>query len=154
MITLWEEVLKVADGKYAQPEDLRLIDRAVATWEQRKQVYYLLEQKETEIVQRAIQLMQKSDRFHHSPVDNLGVERCQRDMVMGLRACALAMLLQDEYLLQDRVLYWQRNVFLAMQLQYQGYKWLQQAVKSILPENQAAFILPYLQLAHEMMSGK
>ncbi|MCS6959298.1 MAG: phycobilisome protein [Pseudanabaenaceae cyanobacterium SKYGB_i_bin29] len=154
MITLWEEVLKVADGKYAQPEDLRMIDRAVSTWEQRKQVYHLLEQKENEIVQMAAQLMQKTDRFQHHPMDKLGVERCQRDMVMGLRACALAMLLQDEYLLKDRVLYWQRNVFLAMQLSYQGYKCLLQAVKSLLPESQAAFIAPYLQIAHEMMSGK
>jgi hypothetical protein len=41
-----------------------------------------------------------------------------------------------------------------MQLNYQGYKFLGQAVKSLLPSNQAELIIPYMQMAHEMMSGK
>jgi hypothetical protein len=87
-------------------------------------------------------------------MDSLGVDRCQRDMTLGLRCCALAMLLQDEEMLKDRVLYWQQNIFRAMQLNYQGYKFLWQAVKSQLPGEQAAFFSPYMKLAHEMMTAE
>jgi hypothetical protein len=154
MITLLENVLKRADGAYVNAQDFQLLDRVLSSWQVRKQVYNSVEQKETEIINHAVSAMRNGDRFVSKPMDNLGVDRCQRDMTLGLRCCALAMLLQDEELLKDRVLYWQQNIFLAMQLNYQGYKFLGQAIKAQLPSKQAELITPYLKMADEMMGGK
>ncbi len=154
MITLLENVLKNADGTYVNAKDLRLLDSALSTWQPRKQVYNAIERKEADIISYALTAMSNGDRFESRPLDKLGVDRCQRDMTLGLRCLALAMLLQDEEMLKDRVLYWQQNIFLAMQLNYQGYKFLGQAINETLPANQAELMSPYVQMAHEMMSGK
>jgi Phycobilisome protein len=154
MITLLENVLKNADGTYVNAKDFRLLDSALSSWQPRKQVYSAIERKEADIISYALTAMSNGDRFESRPLDKLGVDRCQRDMTLGLRCLALAMLLQDEEMLKDRVLYWQQNIFLAMQLNYQGYKFLEQAIKAILPANQAELMSPYVQMAHEMMSAK
>jgi hypothetical protein len=154
MITLLENVLERADGNYVSPEDLQLLDKALASWKGRKAAYNALQDKESDIISMAVTSMRKGDRFEAKPMDTLGVERCQRDMTLGLRCCALAMLLQDEEMLKDRVLYWQQNIFRAMQLNYHGYKFLWQAIKSELPGEQAVFFSPYMKLAHEMMTAE
>jgi hypothetical protein len=64
------------------------------------------------------------------------------------------MLLEDPEMLKDRVLYWQQNIFLSMQLNYHGYKFLWQSLQSQLPQEQSELLSPYLKIAHEMMSGK
>jgi hypothetical protein len=154
MITLLEDVLKRADGSYINAQDFQLLDNALSSWQLRKDAYNAVKSKETAIIEDAVTSMRNGDRFESKPMDNMGVERCQRDMTLGLRCCALAMLLQDEEMLKDRVLYWQQNIFLAMQLNYQGYKFLGQAIKSKLPGKQAELFAPYLKMANEMMSGK
>lgn len=154
MITLLENVLRRADGAYVDAQDLRLLDHAVSTWQTRKEAYSSVQQKEADIINSAVAAMRSGDRFESKPLDNLGVDRCQRDMTLGLRCCAFAMLLQDKELLKDRVLYWQQNIFLSMQLNYQGYKFLWEAIKAQLPSEQAELMSPYMRMAHEMMSGK
>ncbi len=153
MLTLLEDVLKRADGSYVANEDLGLLDQTLSTWENRKRAYKAVEQKEEQIIEAALTAMRKGDRFVKKPMNELGVDRCRRDMTLGLRCCALAMLLEDENLLKDRVLYWQRNIFLAMQLNYQGYKFLGQAIQANLPKAQSALLVPYFESAHQMMTG-
>jgi hypothetical protein len=153
MITLLENVLKNADGNYIDAKDFRLLDNSLSTWQSRKQAYSAIESNESEILNYALTAMSNGDRFEARPMDKLGVDRCKRDMTLGLRCLALAMLLQDEEMLKDRVLYWQQNVFLAMQLNYQGYKFLGLAIKTLLPANQAELMAPYAKMAHEMMSS-
>lgn len=149
-----ENMLKNADGTYVDAKDFQLFDSALASWQPRKQVYSAIEREEADIISYALTAMSNGDRFESRLLDKLGVDRCQRDMTLGLRCLALAMLLQDEEMLKDRVLYWQQNIFLAMQLNYQGYKFLGQAINAILPPNQAELISPYVQMAHEIMSAK
>jgi aconitase A len=152
MITLLENVLERADGNYVSAQDLQLLDKALSSWKARKDAYNAVQAQEAELIQQAVTAMRNGDRFDLKPMDDLGVDRCQRDMAMGLRCCALAMLLQDEEMLKDRVLYWQQNVFQAMKLNYEGYRFLWHATKAQLPKEQAALLGPYLQMAHEMMS--
>jgi len=155
MITLLENILKRNDGTYMNAQDLELIDKSLASWNFRKQAYNAIEAKETEIISMASNSMRKGTHFESSPVNKLGIDRCKRDMTMGLRLSALAMLLEDPEMFKDRILYWQQNVFLAMKLtNYMGYKHTGDAIKALLPKAQADLINPYLQMAHEMMSGK
>ena len=72
-----------------------------------------------------------------------------------MRSCATAMLLQDEELLKDRFLYWMQNIMHALQKQQINaivYQSLQQAVGSHLPTQNAALLMPYLQLVREWLS--
>lgn len=154
MITLLENVMERADGNYITAQDLRLLDKALASWQTRKEAYSSIQTLETEIINDAVAGMRSSDRFTAKPMDTLGVDRCRRDMILGLRCCALAMLLEDTEMLKDRVLYWQQNIFLAMQLNYHGYKFIWQAVQNHLSPAHAELLSPYLKIAHEMMSGK
>ncbi len=154
MITLLENVVERADGNYVSAQDLRLLDNALSSWQARKDAYNQVQAHETEIISQAVEAMRTGDRFTAKPMDTLGVDRCQRDMTLGLRCCALAMLLEDREMLKDRVLYWQQNIFLSMQLNYHGYKFIWQALQSQLPKEQSELFSPYLKMAHEMMSGK
>lgn len=143
------------DGNYVSAQDLRLLDKALSSWQARKDTYSSIQAKEPEIINQAVELMRSGDRFVSKPVDKLGVERCQRDMTIGLRCCATAMLLEDAEMLKDRHLYWQQNIFLAMELNnYHGYKFIWLAVQAQLPKEQSELLSPYLKMAHEMMSGK
>jgi len=154
MITLLENVLERADGNYVSAQDLRLLDKALSSWQARKDAYSTVQTHETEIIAQALEAMRTSDRFTAKPMDTLGVDRCQRDMTLGLRCCALAMLLEDPEMLKDRVLYWQQNIFLAMQLNYHGYKFIWLALQEFLPKEQSELFSSYLKIAHELMSGK
>jgi hypothetical protein len=154
MLTLLENVLDRADGSYVNAQDLRAIEQSLSYWHDRRDAYTAIQINESNIIRQAIELMQDSDRFAAKPINQLGIDRCQRDMVLGLRSCALAMLLDDKEVLKDRVLYWQQNIFQAMNLNYQGYKFIWQAARSILSEKQAELLKPYLRQAHELMSGE
>jgi Phycobilisome protein len=155
MITLLESVLERADGNYVSAKDLRLLDRALSSWQARKDAYNAIQKKESEIIKQAVELMLNSDQFIAKPKDKVGLEKCQRDMKMSLRNCALFMLMQDEEMLKDRFLYWHQNILQALQVNnYEVYKHLWQAVKSQLTSDQAALLNPYLKLGHEMVSGQ
>lgn len=154
MLTLLENILDRADGSYVSAQDLRTIEQSLSSWHDRRDAYTAIQINEGEIIRRAIELMQDSDRFAAKPINQLGIDRCQRDMVLGLRSCALAMLLEDKEMLKDRVLYWQQNIFQAMNLNYQGYKFIWQAARSVLSEKQAEQLKPYLRQAHELISGE
>lgn len=152
MITLLENILQRADGNYVNARDLQLLDQSLSTWQVRKQTYNTVHQSETAIIDHALAAMRSGDRFATKPLDSLGIDRCRRDMTLGLRCCALAMLMEDEELIKDRVLYWQQNVFLAMQLNYQGYKFMGGAIKALIPSAQSELMNPYMNMAHAMMS--
>ncbi|CAN1210067.1 Phycobilisome protein [Tumidithrix helvetica PCC 7403] len=154
MITLLEDVLKRSYGTYVNAQDFQLLDNVLSSWQSRKAAYNAVKQKETEIVEDALNSMRSGNRSDSKLLDDLGSEKCQRDLTLGLRYCALAMLLQDDELLKDRFLYWQQNILSAMQHNYPGYKLLGQAVKSKLPIKQAEFLVPYLDMAEEMINGK
>lgn len=152
MLTLIETALERADGAYLNPSDLQSLDQAIATWPQRRQTYDLLQTHEAEIVERAIARLSQNTPHRYTEG---GSDRCKTDMTSVLRACATAMLLQDEEMLKDRFLYWLQNIMQALQKQQVNarvYQALHQAVQAQLPPDKASFILPYLQLAKEWLS--
>ena len=84
-----------------------------------------------------------------------GGNKCNRDMALVLRYCATAMLLQDEELLKDRLLYWMQNIMLALKNQRVNdfvYRALQKSVQENLPKENANLLLPYIAIAHQWLS--
>lgn len=152
MITLLEELVDRADGAYANPKDLRALEHIMSSWAERKVAYLAIQAKEESIVDRAVELMKKSNAFEDNTMNALGVDRCRRDMALTIRSYALGMLLQDEEMLKDRVLYWQRNILQAMGLNnYQGFKFLLESIYLELPVAQADLFKPYFNIARDMI---
>jgi len=84
-----------------------------------------------------------------------GVNKCNRDMALVLRYCATAMLLQDEELLKDRLLYWMQNIMIALQKQRVNdvlYRALRKSVQDNLPKENADLLSPYIAIAHQWLS--
>jgi Phycobilisome protein len=154
MITLLEALVEGADGSYATKQDLRNLEYVMFAWSDRKEAYLSVQAKEKSIIDRAISAMQTSQAFQEYELDELGVDRCRRDMTVALRAYALGMLLQDEEMLKDRFLYWQTNILQAMGFsQYQGYKFLLESIYVELPKQQADLLKPYVKLAQDMIAA-
>lgn len=155
MLTLLENVLDRADGSYITPEDLRILDGAIASWQQRRQTYDLLQTKENVILEQVMQQIINTAPDVAAKVTVDGGNKCNRDMALVLRYCATAMLLQDEELLKDRLLYWMQNIMLALKNQRVNdfvYRSLQKSVQANLPKENADLLMPYLAIAHQWLS--
>jgi hypothetical protein len=152
MITLLEALVDGADGSYASKQDLRKLEHVISSWAERKEAYLAIEAKEQAIIDRTIKVMEDGKFFQEEAMNALGVDRCRRDMTLGLRAYSLAMLLQDEEMLKDRFIQWQKNILQAMGLhQYQGYKFLLESVYVELPKQQADLLKPYIKIAQDAL---
>jgi Phycobilisome protein len=154
MITLLEELVEHADGSYANPKDLRALEHVMSSWIERKEAYLAIQSQEESIVDRSMKLMQNSQAFQDKAMNELGIDRCRRDMTLALRSYALGMLLQDEEMLKDRILYWQKNILQAMGFShYEGYKFLLESIYAELTTKQADLLKPYVNLAIEMIAA-
>jgi Phycobilisome protein len=155
MITLLEALVDGADGSYASKQDLRKLEHVMLSWTERKEAYLAVENNERVIIDRAMSSIRGDlDAPTDRKMDSATLDRCRRDMTLALRAYALGMLLQDEEMLKDRFIYWQKNVLQAMGLHnYQGVKFVLEAICAELPAEQANLFKPYFKLGQEMMSN-
>lgn len=155
MITLLEDVLERSDGSYISPQDLQALDRSFASWQKRRETYDLIQKKEAQIIDKVFKQFQRMAPDFTKRFTPEGIEKCSRDVILVLRYCATAMLLQDEELLRDRLLYWMQNIMQALRLQKINdpiYQLLKQVVKEEIPPENFNLILPYLKIAHEWLS--
>jgi Phycobilisome protein len=155
MITLLEKLVDGADGAYANKQDLRNLEHAMLSYSERKEAYHAVETNEKAIIDRAVTLMQGNKAVPTDRVmDKVTMDRCRRDMILTLRSYALAMLLQDEEMLKDRFLYWQKNVIQAMGLHhYSAIKFVLESIYLELPKEQANLFQPYFKLGQEMLDS-
>jgi Phycobilisome protein len=155
MITLLEGLVDRADGAYANKQDLRNLEHVMFSWSERKEAYLAVQDKEKSIIDRAMNSIETSKTVPTDrPMDKVTTERCRRDMTLALRSYSLAMLLQDEEMLKERFLYWQKNVLQAMGLHhYQGVKFVLESIRVELPKEQANLFEPYFKLGQDMMSN-
>jgi Phycobilisome protein len=153
MITLLETLVEGADGSYATKQDLRNLEHVMFSWAERKDAYLAVENGEKSIIDRAMILMQQSKSFPDTKViDKSRLERCRRDLTLALRYYALGMLLQDEEMLKDRFIYWQKNVLQAMGLHhYHGVQFVLESIFIELPKEQANLFKPYFKLGQDMI---
>jgi Phycobilisome protein len=155
MITLLEALVEGADGSYANKQDLRNLEHAMFAWGDRKDAYLAVQENETSIIDRAMTLLQASKNLPNLPIATARIDSCRRDLTLALRYYALGMLLQDEEMLKDRFLYWQKNVLQAMGLHhYHGVQFVLESICIELPKEQANLFKPYFKLGQDIiMSG-
>jgi hypothetical protein len=154
MITLLETLVEGADGSYASDRDIRNLEHAMFAWADRKEAYFAVQNSEKSIIDRAMTLMQASKTFPGGKLSTERLDSCRRDITLALRYYSLGMLLQDEEMLKDRFIYWQKNVLQAMGLHhYHGVQFVLESICIELPKEQANLFKPYFKLGQEMISS-
>jgi Phycobilisome protein len=153
MITLLEALVEGADGSYANKQDLRNLEHAMFSWAERKEAYLAVQNSEKSIIDRAMTLILESKTVPADRAMNEArVEYCRRDLTLALRSYALGMLLQDEEMLKERFLYWQKSVLQSMGLQhYYGVQFVFDSICVELPKEQANLFKPYFKLGQNIV---
>jgi Phycobilisome protein len=153
MITLLETLIEGAEGTYANTQDLRSLEHLMSSWSDRKETYLAVEFNETKIIDRAMEMLHENQALPgNKPIEKSRIELCRRDITLALRYYSLGMLLQDEEMLKDRFIYWQKNVIQAMGLHhYQGVKFVFKAICEELSKEQANLLKPYFKLGQSMI---
>ena len=153
MITLLEALVEGADGSYANKQDLRNLEHAMFSWAERKEAYLAVQNREKSIIDRAMTLILESKTVPADrAMDEARVEYCRRDLTLALRSYALGMLLQDEEMLKERFLYWQKSVLQAMGLHhYYGVQFVFDSICVELPKEQANLFKPYFKLGQNIV---
>lgn len=138
-----EALLIEAEGKYLTAEALDSLKTYVKGWPERRSVYQHLRSKERALVAATLQ-----DLDQEMPALPPRVrELCQRDLVLALRHCAMAMLIQEEELLQERLIEGLEDQVRLYDLQETYttlYRLLQQTLKHQLPPSHLELIRPYI----------
>jgi hypothetical protein len=154
MITLLETLVDGADGSYASSQDIRNLEHVMFAWADRKEAYLAVQNSEKSIIDRALVLMQTSTTFPGGKLSAERLEKCRRDVTLALRYYSLGMLLQDEEMLKDRFIYWQKNILQAMGLHhYNGVQFVLESICVELPKEQANLFKPYFKIGQEMISS-
>jgi hypothetical protein len=153
MLTLLENLVEGAEGTYVNSEDFRNFEHAMSSWAVRKEAYEAVQAKEQVIIDRALDLMHNDpSRTGNKSLSPAVLQLCRRDTTLALRYYALGMLLQDEEMLKDRFIYWQKNILRAMELHsYQGVKFVFEAICLELPKEQANLFRPYFKVGQDMI---
>ncbi len=120
----------------------------------RVRLYQVLQAKEQELLDRVMEkfqpMMPNLTRQH----GHLAWDRCRRDLSMVWRYCCMAMLLNDEDYLRDKLLYWLETILKSFKMRDQcqpAYKLMLDSLTYIFGAEESEMIRPYLLLAKSML---
>ncbi|MEN9202848.1 MAG: hypothetical protein Q6K80_01235 [Thermostichus sp. DG_1_6_bins_120] len=143
MASALEQMLIEAEARYLKPDELRQLKSYVLGWPKRKHVYQVLRERESQIVSRTLNTLKQEMPSLSGQV----LELCQRHLLLLLRHSAMAMLLQDEELLKERLIEWvEEEVQLyGLQSVYEiAYRIFQQELREHLAPGELEFIRPLI----------
>jgi hypothetical protein len=155
MLSQMQRLCMEVDGRYATDDELRFLPDYLRTYELRLQTYLQLQKSEAAIFQQAYSIALAKDPQAFRNGDQDLTSRCKRDAVNTLHYCAMAMLLDDADIFQERYLLWFQSIIRAVSQQRVSslmYAAMQEAIQQILPTQQANLCLPLLAQAQQMMS--
>ncbi|MDB9517941.1 hypothetical protein PN466_13385 [Roseofilum reptotaenium CS-1145] len=134
MNTDLETLFAEAENRYLKPEELKGLTEYVESLPQRLETYSQIREKEVEIMQAVAD--QLPQYFPNSSVEDM--ERSIKNAMLMLRYCAMAMLINNDKLVQDRFVDWLSQsmaMYETQDLDKALYKLLnQQLMKSLKPE--------------------
>ncbi|MGQ9838628.1 MAG: hypothetical protein ACUVRV_11875 [Cyanobacteriota bacterium] len=143
MVSALEQMLIAAEARYLKPDELNQLKSHILGWPKRQHVYRILREKEGQIVSRTLNALKQEMPSLSGQVLDL----CQRHLLLVLRHSAMAMLLQDEELLKERLIEWiEEEVRLyGLQSVYEiAYRIFQQELKDHLALGELEFIRPWV----------
>ncbi len=137
------------EGRYATDLELEELEVYLASIGQRVCTYEKIATQSKNIISEVIEKTMIQEEL---PKTN----KCQSDLIIVLRACSAAMLINDLDRLREGFLLWLQTIVKAFkctrytQIEYQILK---EVITNILTEQEMAIMLPSLELAHTLLSG-
>lgn len=147
-----EALLDQAENRFLKPEEITAFKRQAATLSQRLKIYEFLRDKEESIFQPVANKLQET--FPDEKQETL--ERSLKHWLLVLRYCAMAMLLNDQTFLEQRLLDWLSGLVEAHQtqkLEATVCNLLQVRIKELLSEQARAILEPFLDQAQSLIIG-
>jgi len=148
------ELMHQSEGRYLRPDELKTLHAYVEGIPRRVRLYQVLQAKEQELLDRVMEkfqpMMPNLTRQH----GHLAWERCRRDLSMVWRYCCMAMLLNDEDYLRDKLLYWLETILKSFKMRdhcQPAYKLMLDSLTHIFGAEESEMIRPYLLLAKSML---
>ncbi|MEN9222636.1 MAG: hypothetical protein Q6M04_09390 [Thermostichus sp. BF3_bins_97] len=138
-----EQMLIEAEARYLKPEELGQLKAHILGWPKRQHVYQILRERESQMVSRTLNALKQEMPSLSGQVLDL----CQRHLLLLLRHSAMAMLLQDEDVLRERLIEWMEEEVRLYGLQsvYEiAYRIFQQELKDHLAPGELEFIRPFI----------
>ncbi|MEG4501567.1 phycobilisome protein [Microcoleus sp. F10-C6] len=145
-----ESLLDQAENRFLKGEELIAFKRQAATLAQRLKIYEFLRDKEASIFQPIANQLQET--YPDEKQETL--ERSLKHWLLVLRYCAMAMLLNDRDLLEQRLLDWLSGIVEAHQtqkLEATVCDLLQTRLKELLSEQARAILQPFLDQAQSIV---
>ncbi len=155
MLTQLDYLSRTADGRYASDTELAFLEHYHQSFALRLRTYQKLQAAEGKLLQ-ALQarLQQEEPSLFHG--EDLATQRkCDFDTRCILRACLVALLLNDPEVLKERMLYWLQTIMRTFKHHQHrcdmNYRVLQDIVRQSLPESESALMYPLLELTRSML---
>ncbi|MEN9203600.1 MAG: hypothetical protein Q6K80_11975 [Thermostichus sp. DG_1_6_bins_120] len=156
MNSMFAELLQNAEGRYLHPDELESLRAYVEGIPKRVRIYQVLHSKESVLLDRVMEKFQPTLPHLTRRHGILAWERCRRDLGMVWRYCCMAMLLNDEDYLRDKLLYWLETILKSFKMRDEcrpAYKLMLDSLASIFTAEESEIIRPYLLLAKTMLVG-
>jgi len=148
------ELMQQSEGRYLRPDELKTLQGYVEGIPKRVRLYQVLQAKEQELVERVMEKFQAMMPHLPRQHGHLAWERCRRDLSMVWRYCCLAMLLNDEDYLRDKLLYWLETILKSFKMRDQcqpAYKLMLDSLSAVFGPEASEAIRPYVLLAKSML---
>lgn len=143
-----EAILNEAESRYLQAEELKIISKYVESLPSRMETYQQLRDKELEIMQ-AVASQLEAQLPKEKTID---LERSLKNAMLMLRYCGMAMLLNDESFVKERLLGWLDGIvetYNSSEIEKTLYRLTLQQLSQVMSKEQLGLLKPSLMIAKE-----
>ncbi len=145
-----ESIFDEAENRYLKPEELNILNYYVDSLPSRLEIYRQLRDQEISIMQPIAN--QLEIQFQTEPIEVL--EHCLKHTLLVMRYCAMAMLLNDEAFLQNRLIGWLEQTvktYNTKSINEVLYRLLDRQLQEVFSPSQLGLLTPHFILAQEIL---
>jgi len=143
-----EAIFNEAESRYLKPEELKIISQYVESLPSRLETYQQLRDKELEIMQAVASQLEA--QLPQAKTSDL--ERSLKNAMLMLRYCGMAMLLNDESFVKERLLGWldvMVETYNSAENENKLYRLLVQQLSQVMSKEQLTLLKPSLTIVKE-----
>lgn len=143
MNAVLREMVKQADGRYLNDEELQPFEEYTSSFVLRFNTYNLLQEHSQQLI---LQTLRRLIQTHRKTVQENG-DKCQRDMAYTLGCVAKAILFNDTPGYIEGYVLWMQNITRALHKQdsaVEAYRLLQTEIEATLPADSARLVNDHL----------
>lgn len=149
MLSQFRNLSAKIDGRYASDAELQFIADYVASYSFRKHVYLKLQSLESKIVSEVFERIRSTNPHLIERGDQNLANKWKQDTIRVLRYSAIAVLLDDAVLHQERFLFWFQTVMRAFGAQKSceiTYTIMQEVIEKHLQPLEFQIVQPIIEL--------